>query len=239
MGSIGEVDQKTLLQWAFQRRSEISKILSKMPARESRSGVEALIGRLSRFETNLVEGRDPIEAWDEFVEFLDGTGADAWEYYLQKQEAIDKELQEAERRQARNRFAALAAREAIKTRNKYPGGPNSQVGTVIAGLVDVTTGLTWVGTSGIAAHKIPTHSVMTTLLKDTRDVEGWPVASCAEVDAMKQYLRDSGITSVKNIPTEALYFHAETWNEKARKWQGRSACKNCSQWFAKIQAERV
>jgi hypothetical protein len=95
LGTIGEVDQKALLQWAFQRRSEISKILSKMPARESRTEVETLISRVSRLETNLVGGTDPIEAWDEFVEFLDGEGADAWEYYLKQQEAVDKELQEA------------------------------------------------------------------------------------------------------------------------------------------------
>ncbi|GLY80342.1 hypothetical protein [Actinoallomurus iriomotensis] len=236
---LGEVDQKALLRWAFQRRSEISKILSRMPARESRTGVETLISRVSRLETNLVGGTDPIEAWDEFVEFLDGEGADAWEYYLKQQEAVDKELQEAERRKARDRLAALAARVAVKARNKYQGGPNAQVGTVIAGLVDVTTGRTWVGTSGVAAHATAAHPVMTALLDRTRDVEKWPVASCAEVDAMKQYLHANNITSLQEIPAESLFFHAETWNEEARKWQGRSACKNCSQWFTKIQAQRV
>jgi hypothetical protein len=47
------------------------------------------------------------------------------------------------------------------------------------------------------------------------------------------------LTRVGKIPAGVLYFHAETWNEEKRKWQGRSACKNCSQWFDKIDAQRV
>jgi hypothetical protein len=88
-------------------------------------------------------------------------------------------------------------------------------------------------------HQYASHTVMTELLKGTKQAMEWPVASCGEVDALKQYLHDVGITSVAKIPSGSLYFHAETWNDKAGKWQGRSACKNCSQWFEKIGAQRV
>ncbi|WP_290108526.1 hypothetical protein [Actinomadura sp. DC4] len=49
---------------------------------------------------------------------------------------IDKQLEEQEKQAARQRYMALAATKAVTRRNKYPGGPGTEVGTVIAGLVD-------------------------------------------------------------------------------------------------------
>ncbi len=239
-GAIGEVDRKTLLGWAYQRRSEASSIYKTMTVHQPRTAVEELIERLRKLEGSLVdEGRDPIKAWDAFIAFLDDYDTGGWTFYLERQAAIDKEIEDEERRLTRQRLAALAATEAVAMRNKYPGGPNVLVGTVIAGLVDVETGRTWIGTSGQTAHTRAAHTVMTNLLKGTVKAEEWPVAACAEVDAMKQYLHDMGIDSADGIPADTLYFHAETWNSSAGKWQGRAACKNCSQWFKKISAQRV
>ena len=93
-------------------------------------------------------------------------------------------------------------------------------------------GNTYLGTSGHGAL----HAVMGKLLVGVQKVEDWPTNVCGEIDAMNQYLAGNPWTEIAQIPKGELFSHAETWDATARKWKGRSACKNCEQWLKKIEA---
>ncbi|MGW0595212.1 alpha/beta fold hydrolase [Streptosporangium sp. NPDC002607] len=97
------------------------------------------------------------------------------------------------------------------------------------------TGKTWPGTSGEYSLS-KKHPVMAKVLAGVTQVEEWPVTACGEVAAMNAYLNSAGITDVSKIPRDTLYFHAQTWNAMAGKWQARSGCGNCRQWVTKIGA---
>lgn len=237
---ITEIDRTALKNWAYQRRSEMSAILRKMKVGDPKDAVEELIKRLGTLESSMLsEEVDPMTAWSAFIDYLDEKDSGGWSFYLEKQAILDKELEETRRKEAIERFAALAATKAVQFRKGHAGGPGSTVGTVVAGLANVEDGSSWVGTSGVSLHKYASHPVMAKLLANTHQAEDWPVEACAEVDAMKQYLHQANITSVDQIPKGALFFHAETWDDRKRVWKGRSACANCSQWFEKIGAKRV
>jgi hypothetical protein len=167
----------------------------------------------------------------------------AWAYYRTDRQKKERAEEEERQRLERERRRSLARQAAIGFRDRYPAGPASQnhVGTVVAGLVDVTLPLPgkryWLGTSGVDNHKIQQEPVMADLLKGVKQLEDWPVTACAEVDVMKQYIVAMGITDKARIDGSVLFFHAETWDETQKRWKARTACGNCSQWISAIGAE--
>lgn len=173
---------------------------------------------------------------------------EAWNSYLEWQKAQDEQAEEAALNKKRNEDARRAAKEARRICNENPRGPtdDNDLGTVVAALADVGHQRVWSGTSGVPHHRVQSHPVMTELLKGTYRAEDWPVEACAEVDVMKQYLTDLQITGISEIDGENLYFHADGWSlinpknsDGGYRWKPWAACRNCSQWFEKINAQRI
>lgn len=172
----------------------------------------------------------------------------AWNSYHAWQKAKDQQAEEEKLSRERHEIALRAVDKAQEICKNNNGGPtdDNKLGTVVAGLADVAHQRFWAGTSGVPHHLVQSHPVMTELLKGTHQAQDWPVEACAEVDVMKQYLTSFKIRSVSEIDGKSLYFHAEGWsliNSKnpagGYRWKPWAACNNCSQWFGKINAQRI
>lgn len=206
--------------------------------------VRSVADKLGQFEAAVSRPSEDLkEVTRGFAKWRDGEGESAWERFralraeLLDRERRERELEEAERRRGNRdacRQAAISA--AIELRDANPQGPNARVGTVCAGLAHIS-GVVWRGTSGAPLSDL--HPVMGTLLSGVVQIEKWPVGACGEVHAMNQYLTAQSIDKVSDIKGEDLFSHAETWNDVERKWQGRAACKNCSQWMDKVKINRA
>lgn len=206
--------------------------------------MQAVAKRLAQVERDAqIRERDPNAIWDEFTAWQQSAeGTLAWLRFKElrdewaERKRKEREREEAERRRGNReacRQAAVSA--AIALRDANPRGPNARVGTVCAGLAHIS-GIVWTGTSGGA---LDLHPVMRTLLDGIGQIEDWPLAACGEVHAMNQYLTAQGIGSINEIDGEDLFSHAETWNAVENKWQGRAACRNCSQWMDKVKINRA
>ncbi|WP_030922694.1 YwqJ-related putative deaminase [Streptosporangium amethystogenes] len=227
-------------EWAFGARTLLDGFFRKMTILNmEKDGVELLMKRLSRLELAIIEGTSEASARAAFIDWVEENDGGGWTYYLTKKAEVDRQEAEAQAKRRHEMIIASAREEAVGLRKKYPGGKGATVGTVIVGLADTTTGKTYTGTSGAYVHADKRHSVMEALLVGVPQVEDWPVNACAEVDAMNKLLIAREITKKSEIQVETLYFHAETWNGKAGKWQARSACKNCDVWLKKIGACRI
>src|SRR5205085_1024247 len=139
---------------------------------------------------------------------------------------IEAEIQRRLRQREQNKV--LPQTVGWQETKSHPTGPDGTTGKTIAAAVELSTGRTWVGHSGISNHKQAAVAAMTALLTGCLQVEDWPNASCAEVDVMKQAMTDGADYE------EELWFHAYTWDEQKNRWVGKTWCRNCAQWAKKI-----
>ncbi|WP_433249500.1 hypothetical protein ACQPYK_02485 [Streptosporangium sp. CA-135522] len=200
--------------------------------------LEALRRRMASLESSLLGGTTESEARKAFITWVREKSTEgAWAYYAAKKVEADRLKAVEEARKTHALRIDRARSEAIKLRNT-PAVMGSAYGTVVAGLSDTASDDYWIGTSGAYTRADQQHPVMRELLADVGQAEAWPVEACAEVDAMNQYLIARGFTRKNQIPLGTLYFHAETWNYEASKWQSRKTCGNCSAWIKKIDGRR-
>lgn len=259
---IPTVDQNTPVNqvktWFYQRRVQVEGLARQLNPKSdfSQDTMERLGAKIRNAETRLAGGEDHVAVVADFRAWVvDGSDYGAWNYYktwqLAQDQAAADALAKAAAEQALSDAKNAANRAATSETKKRPRGlmnSDNTAGRVIAGLAFIgTPGVTYFGISGVdmhAASGLPVNQVITALLSGATQAEKWPLAACAEVDALKRYLTANGITSVAAIPKDTLVFHAEVWNPGQQwdgkttspHWQPRAACKNCKQWIGKIGA---
>lgn len=233
-------------QWADNGRAAAFSLSRKAKIRSEGEQLVAVADRLGVLSVAVMAPQADVDAVvAAFEEWKVYDGYEAWPAFESAQAPVSTEAKAVLAEQTRVRDhrdnSATATSLAVALARQNPGGPNVNVGTVIAGLAD-SAGGSWTGTSG---HGGTLHAVMLELLSRVNKVEEWPVAVCGEVDAMNKYLNARGIQSIADIPRGGLFSHAETWgwpSEKDRRtgrngrWQGRAACANCEQWLTRIGA---
>jgi hypothetical protein len=241
--------------WFCIRRAQVLALGKTLTIRSAvgQDAMDALWKKLGALE-NQAGGNTPLATVvQDFQQWLVYPNDEPWDFYVAEQQKLDaaeraRQL-EAARVRAIDEAKQRAVDAAIAETTNYGGGLLSERGTgrVIAGLALVNNaGVTYTGISGVDMHTHATHPVIDELLRGTNQAEDWPQISCAEVDALKSFLHAAipAINSVAQIPRDTLVFHARVWNPGGSKsgktttphWQARGACKNCSQWVAKIGA---
>lgn len=242
-------DPGKLRAWAGDRKGEVDCIHRTMTIRNSWPSMHD-VERMSN-KLNALKWADDQAigvARGTLIDELNGPLYSAWCYYLEEQAKLDRAREEKEERERRERLKERARAKAIAYRNQHA----RTSGTVVTGLVDLQTGETYVGQSGMANRIVPRlHPVMRELLGGGDSLTGWPKEVCGEINVMNAYLHASKITSVSEIPENSLAFHSETFNsggdaisrttgkpvEKTPHWQSRGACDNCKTWILRIKAE--
>jgi hypothetical protein len=249
-------DSKKLSEWAHARRTEAEAIRVGMSLRNSypsQQEVEELRDKLGALNSALARSADPVVSRAKLVDALKSPLTPlygAWIYYLQMQAQLDQKRRAQEEENERQRRRQLASTVAVQYRNSH----HSPSGTVVTGLVDLSTATTWAGPSGSANRAIPVlHPVMSALLAKTNAVAEWPTAGCGEVNVMNSYLYTTTYNSIDAVPKNNLVFHSETYDDGKPKqtaggkvipaatpgWKGRGACPNCKQWMALIGAGTI
>ncbi|MER6170811.1 hypothetical protein [Streptosporangium sp. NPDC001681] len=180
-------------------------------------------------------GKSESTAREELVAWLGGNDTGGWGTFMTHVTRMETLKAQEKESKEKISLASTARQEAQHLIKKYSTGSGDKVGTVIAVVAHAGTGKTWPGTSGEYSLS-KKHPIMAKVLAGVTQVEEWPVTACGEVAAMNAYLNSTGITDVSKIPRDTLYFHAQTWNAMAGKWQARSGCGNCRQWVTKIGA---
>ncbi|WP_327092302.1 hypothetical protein OIE66_17145 [Nonomuraea sp. NBC_01738] len=252
----------TISAWFFTRKSQVRALVDGYTpqAAYEQYPMEALLKKLQNLDgalgaKTMAQGA-AIRAFNEFI----NAGGDygAWKAYEIDQKAKDtaerlRQQEAAHQRQISDAKSA-ARRAASHVAHQYPHGvqsnaaaPGQPVGRVVAGLAVVGQVATYGGISGTDMHVHAGHPLLNSVIGGANNAEPWPVGSCAEVDALKTFLHANAFANFAAIPTGALVFHAMVWHpggvwqgkETSARWQDRGACKNCSQWFAKLGAIRA
>ncbi|MEZ0074758.1 hypothetical protein [Planotetraspora sp. GP83] len=229
--------------WAFDRYKEVEALHARMSIQESdpsKDDVEKVVKRLRALEIAVaVNHEDPVAAKQRFEDWARREAKVAWLYYVEHWKKQKAKEEEENARKERDRRKLLARQAVVEFRKTYAGAPDpeSEVGTVLAGLVDVKTGLVWLGSSGVPNRRYALTTIMRDILKNVRQVEKWKTDVCAEVDVMNTYIKEIGITSPADIVGKNLNFHAETWDDLRQVWKARGACGNCRQWITDINAD--
>lgn len=255
------VTSADLASWLFQRRSQVKALVVNRGPHSDYDGdtMELLLKKLQSLDSSLATSAlTPAQVVQNLQTWL-GQEKDhgVWNYYVNDQLAKDDRERQRQRGEdeaqrltrAKNDARVAAGQVAGENSHGMLSSRESEqpVGRVIAGLALIgQPGVTYRGISGVDKHLHATHALVSALLAGTQQAEAWPVASCAEVDALKRFLHAQQ-PPLAAIPADTLVFHAMVWHpggkwggkETTARWQDRSACKNCAQWFSKIGAIRA